>query len=72
MPYHSTTIVQLLPVFLGFVTETGALCEHSLNSAAQRQTAGTKTFTTGFSEALAVDLPLLSHEICHKPSLWEH
>lgn len=31
-----------------------------------------QNINTGFSEALARDLPLLSLAICDKPSLWEH
>lgn len=72
VPYRSTNVVQVLPWFPAFVTETAALCKHYLNSATQGQTTGTKIFTIGFSEALAVDLPLLSHEICSKPFLWEN
>jgi len=54
-------MVQVLPLFPAFVTETTALCEHCLSSAAQGQTTDTRIFTTGFSEELAVDLPPLSH-----------
>lgn len=54
IPWFVTAPIQfqVLPLFLTFLIETAALCEHPLNSAGQRHAASTKILIQAFQKHL--------------------